>query len=183
MVDKTWRYISNYAMEFKIKNILKITGFIISFIVAAGCTEKNMDLTNSTKIEIESEVHDAFNGLVEASKSFDSDRYLEYFDKEKFSGLNADGTVWHSMKDFEALIRHGFSMVEKSESLEFYNVKITVINQTTAILVNEYKDSVQLKNGELFQQAGGGIQVWSKSNGTWKLVSVSASDIPQITEN
>ncbi len=169
-------------MEFNI-NIFKITAFIILLIIATGCTEEYMDLTDNTKIEIESEVHDAFKGLVEASKSFDADRYLEYFDKEKFSGLNADGTVWHSMKDFEALIRSGFSMVEKSESLEFYNVKITVINQTTAILVDEYKDSVLLKNGELVQQAGGGTQVWSKSNGTWKLVSVSASDKPQITGN
>ena len=170
-------------MELNINNKLKITGFIISIIIATGCTEKNMDLTNNTKAEIESEVHDAFNGLIEAFKSFDADRYLEYFDKEKFSGLNADGTVWHSMKDFKDLIRHGFSMIEKSESLEFYNVKITVINQTTAILVNEYKDSMLLKNGELIQQAGGGTQVWSKSNDMWKLVSVSASGKPQITEN
>ena len=164
-------------------NILKITGIIISLIIATGCTDTHTDLTNNTKIEIESEVHNAFKGMVEASKLFDADRYFEYFDKEKFSGLNADGTVWHSMKDFEALIRPGFSMIEKSEFLNFSNVKITVINHTTAILVNEYKASVLLKNGQSAQQAGGGAQVWSKSNGAWKLVSVSASDKPHATES
>ena len=137
-----------------------------------------MNVTNHTNEEIESEVHQAFNGLIEASESLDADKYFEYIDKEKFSGLNADGTVWHSVNDLEALIRPGFSMIEKSLSLEFSNVKITVINQTTAILVNEYKHSLMLKSGDIIQQAGGGSQVWSKSNGTWKLVSASASDKP-----
>jgi hypothetical protein len=66
-----------------------------------------MELTNNTKMTIESEVHRAFNSLVNASESFNSDQYLEYFDKDKFSGLNADGTVWHSIKDLEDVIRPG----------------------------------------------------------------------------
>jgi hypothetical protein len=138
-----------------------------------------MNFTDSSKTIIKSEVRQAFNGLIEASESLDAEQYFKYIDKEKFSGLNADGTVWHSVNDLEALIRPGFSMIEKSVSLEFSNVKITVINQTTAILVNEYKHSLMLKSGDLIQQAGGGTQVWSKSNDTWKLVSASASDKPQ----
>lgn len=133
-----------------------------------------MESINHTQIE--SEILDAFKGLVDASRSLDSKRYFDYFDKENFSGLNADGTVWHSIKNLEDLILPGFSAVEKSISLEFNNVKVTVINQTTAILVNEYRQTLLLRNGSMLKQSGGGVQVWSKTAGAWKLVSVSASD-------
>jgi hypothetical protein len=129
------------------------------------------------KKETETEVLAAFNGLVEASKSLNSDRYFEYFDKENFTGLNADGTVWHSISGLEAMIPAGFSMVEKITSLEFKNVKVTILNQTMAILVNEYTQSMLLKSGDVVTQSGGGTQVWFKRSGIWKLVSVSASDV------
>lgn len=126
--------------------------------------------------KVETEVLDAFKGLVDASTALDASRYFEYFDKVKFTGLNADGKVWHSIKDLEDLIVPGFSAVEKSISLEFFNVKVTVINSTTAILVNEFKQTILLKNGNVVEQSGGGTQVWSRSESAWKLVSVSASN-------
>ncbi len=141
-----------------------------------------MNMSENTELKIESEVHQAFLGLVEASKALDVARYFDYFDKEKFTGLNADGTVWRSVKDLEALIVPGFSSVKRIISLEFSLVKITVINQSTAILINEYKQSIELKNGTVVEQAGAGTQVWSKANGAWKLVSVSDSDKPKITK-
>ncbi|MEW6991675.1 nuclear transport factor 2 family protein [Colwelliaceae bacterium 6441] len=127
------------------------------------------------KQRIEKEVLLAFNGLVDASKSLEAKRYFEYFDKEKFTGLNADGTVWHSIQELETMITQGFSMVEKVTALEFKNVKVTVISSDTAILVNEYIQSTFLKTGDIVKGAGGGTQVWVKSNNVWKLVSVSAS--------
>ena len=67
-------------------------------------------------------------------------------------------------------------MIEKITSLEFKNVKVTVINPTTAILVNEYTQTILLKSGDTINQSDGGTQIWSKYNSEWKLVSVSASD-------
>ncbi|WP_395009002.1 nuclear transport factor 2 family protein [Undibacterium sp.] len=125
---------------------------------------------------VEVEVLEAFQGLVDASVALDASRYFAYFDKDKFTGLNADGKVWHSIRKLEELIEPGFSAVEKSISLEFFNVKVTVINPTTAILVNEFKQSMLLKNGKVVEQSGGGTQVWSRSESAWKLVSVSASN-------
>jgi hypothetical protein len=58
--------------------------------------------------KIESEVLAAFGSLVDASKALDSARYFEHFDKEKFTGLNADGKVWHSIKELESLVVPGF---------------------------------------------------------------------------
>ena len=125
---------------------------------------------------IKAEVLGAFKGLVDASKALDSSRYLAYIDKEKFTGLGADGQVWHAFEDLEKLISAGFQMVQKIVALEFSNVKVTVINSSTAILVNEYRQTILLKNAETVQQAGGGTQVWSRSGTAWKLVSISASD-------
>jgi len=121
---------------------------------------------------------DAFKGLVEASRSLDASRYLAYVDKEKFTGLGADGKVWHSIKNLEDIVVPGFPMIDRIVSLEFFNVKVTVINPSTAILVNEFKQTLLLKNRSIVKQAGGGTQVWSKSENGWKLVSISASSAP-----
>lgn len=137
-------------------------------------------MTNTDQIE--AEVIGAFRGLVDASEALDSSRYFEYIDKDKFTGLSADGKAWHTFKDLENVISTGFQMVERIISLEFSNVKVTVINPSTAILVNEYKQTILLKNTDTVQQSGGGTQVWSKSENAWKLVSISASDASQRAE-
>jgi hypothetical protein len=160
-------------LELGINNLTKFVVVTIFLIIASGCSSINMNSTNSNKLE--SEVLDAFRGLVAASESLDSDRYFEFFDKEKFTGLNADGSVWHSFENMEVLISSGFPQIERSITLEFNNVKVTIINPITAILVNEYSQSILLKSGDIVKQSGGGTQVWSKTDGAWKLVSVSAS--------
>jgi hypothetical protein len=129
--------------------------------------------------QIELEILEAFKGLSEAAESLDTERYYVFFDREKFTGLNADGHVWHSFDNLKTLISTGFPMIEKSISLEFDNVKVTVVNPITAILVNEYKHSLLLKSGAVVKQSGGGVQVWSKSNSVWKIVSVAASESEQ----
>lgn len=137
-------------------------------------------MTNTDQIE--AEIIGAFRGLVDASEALDSSRYFEYIDKDKFTGLSADGKAWHTFKDLENVISIGFQMVERIIFLEFSNVKVTVINPSTAILVNEYKQTILLKNTDTVQQSGGGTQVWSKSENAWKLVSISASDASQRAE-
>jgi hypothetical protein len=153
---------------------------VFSLMNASGCSAVITNSTNSNQVE--AEVLDAFRGLVAASKALDSHRYLAYLDKEKFTGLSADGKAWQSVKELEDLIVSGFPMVESIVSLEFNNVKVTVINPSTAILVNEYKQTILLKNKNVVKQAGGGTQVWSKSGNAWKLVSISASDASQRAE-
>ena len=125
--------------------------------------------------KIKTDVYQAFQKLVEASKALDFDLYLSSFNQKKFSGLHADGTVMHSISDLEQTYRPGFEMVEKIEHLEFRNVKITVLNKTTAILVNEFQEVSLLKTGERIEGKGGGTQVWTKAEDEWKLVSVSSS--------
>jgi hypothetical protein len=139
-----------------------------------GCSAKRME-TERTRL-VETEVLEAFNELVEASRALDSQRYFACFDKEKFTGLNVDGKVWHSIEALERLVSPGFSQVEEVVSLEFHNVKVTVVNPATAILVNEFRETSRLKDGTVVTQAGGGVQVWARSGSTWKLVSVAASE-------
>lgn len=162
---------SSIGGNIKILNKIIVILWVLS--LSIGCKASNLELDN--KNQIEAEVNKAFEGLVEAAKSLDSSRYFEFFDRENFTGLNADGKVWHSIKSLESIILPGFQMVEKTISLDFRNVKITVINQTTAILVNEYDQTILLKSGEIIKQSGGGTQVWHQIDSTWKLVSVSSS--------
>lgn len=126
--------------------------------------------------QIEAEVLGAFKGLVEASQALDPSRYFALIDQDRFTGLSADGKAWLSFKDLEQVISNGFQMIEEIVDLAFANVKVTVIKPSTAILVNEFRQTIRLKNSDVVQQAGGGTQVWSRSGETWKLVSISASD-------
>lgn len=164
-------------MEFTINHLTRNIVIVLLLIIASGCSTIKMKSDNNNQIE--SEVLEAFRGLAKAAEALDSNRYFEFFDKEKFTGLNSDGSVWHSFENLEVLISSGFPMIERSISLEFNKVKVTVINPITAILVNEYEQSILLKSGDVVKQSGGGTQVWSKSNGVWKLVSVSASEASQ----
>ena len=143
--------------------------------ILIGCSGREMRLSEESRNQIELEVRQSFAGLVDASKSLDTKRYFEYFDSEKFVGLNADGTNWNSIGGLKKLIEPAFNAIEKIESLEFTNIHVSVIDVNTAILVNEYEQSILLKSGALIRAAGGGAQVWSKVSGDWKLVSVSAS--------
>ena len=145
-----------------------VFALFFSFLVEAGTEEERIKL----------EVMGAFKSLVDASEKLDSKLYFEHFDKGKFVGLNSDGTNWNSINDLSALITNGFDAIKTIDSLEFTNVNISVIDSYTAILVNEYVQSLTLKSGSDINLSGGGVQVWSKRSGEWKIVSVSASNKP-----
>ena len=129
--------------------------------------------------QIEAEVMGAFRGLVAACEALDAGRYFGYIDQEKFTGLSAEGKAWHGFEDLEQIISTGFRMMEEIVYLEFFNVKVSIINPSTAILVNEFRQTIRLRNKDVVQESGGGTQVWSLSGNTWKLVSISASKAPQ----
>lgn len=154
----------------------KVTVFCLMTLMSMWAYGHNVEpLSKQQEASIIKAVNQSFDGLVEAAKAFDFDRYLEYFDKERFTALNEDGTVVHSVEAFENLYREQFAIPEKYQSLDFSNIKITVINHTTAILVNEFKAEVLLTSGDVVFASGGGTQVWSLMKGVWKLVNVSSS--------
>jgi len=131
--------------------------------------------------EIKKEIMAAFQSLVYASKTLDTKLYFQHFDLDKFVGLNSDGTNWNSIDDLAPLIHTGFDSIKEVISLEFPNINISVIDNYTAVLVNEYSQTVLLKDGSTVTFSGGGTQVWTKRSGKWKLVSVSASHKPNIS--
>lgn len=135
----------------------------------------------SESSQIEQEVLESFESLVSASNKLDSELYFQHFDAEKFVGLNSDGTNWNSISDLTPLIVNGFGAIETINSLNFTNVKVSVIDSYTAVLVNEFVQSMTLKDGSIINVSGGGSQVWSKRSGDWKIVSVSASDKPSAS--
>lgn len=134
----------------------------------------------STDSKIEKEIVASFQSLANAAKKLDTGLYFKHFDLEKFVGLNSDGTNWNSIDDFIPLINAGFDSIEEVISLDFTNVNVLVIDDYTAILVNEYSQSMRLQNQDVLTISGGGSQVWSKRSGNWKIVSVSASNKPYI---
>lgn len=144
--------------------------FII-LLILVGCNTDEFDRT-----KVEKEVLQSFDSLVVASKSLDADKYFRHFDAENFIGLNSDGFTWHSLDELKILIESGFRAIKKVESLQFKRVKLSIIDNNTVVLVNEFEQSMVLKDGSNVTVAGGGTQLWSKNSGAWKLVSISASN-------
>ncbi len=136
-------------------------------------------MLSETQIDVlKNEVHAAFQGLVEAAMSLEVEPYLAFFDEHRFTALKENGTVVHSLDEFAEAYRHQIPMIKAYQSLEFDHVKLTVINSTTVILVNEYTATVLLSNDEEVTASGAGTQVWALTAGSWKLVSVSSSSQP-----
>ena len=120
-------------------------------------------------------VNQAFDELATVAKSLNTDAYLNCLDKDNFTALNPDGSVTHSFEDFATTYRQQIAFCRQYNSLVFDNVKITPINATTAILVNQFTAEVVLESGDVVISKGAGTQVWTLSNDLWKLVSISSS--------
>jgi len=162
--------------------IIKVVNrFLLALLASyflSGCESTRSELSTAQKSAIKSEVKAAFEGLVKAANALDTEQYFFFFDEKKFVGLNGDGTIWQSLDDLKSVIEPGFGALQKVQSLDFTKVKLSVIDANNVILVNEYEQQIELKSGQTLMLAGGGTQVWSKSAGAWKLVSVSASNKP-----
>ncbi len=151
--------------------------FIISLsIFLISCQPINLTAQDVTNLE--KEVLLSFQKLVSASKDRDLEIYFSLIDQQKFTGLKADGSNWNSFDDLKSDVTSGFSLIDSVKELKFPNIKVTIIDSNTAILVNEYLQVVELKDGIQLSMKGGGTQVWSKSSGNWLLVSISASLSP-----
>jgi len=153
------------------RTVIVIMALLLSSYTQAG----------SKQPDIKKEVMASFQSLVDASKTLDAELYFQHFELDKFVGLNSDGTNWNSIDELASLINTGFDSIEEVVSLEFPNINISVIDNYTAVLVNEYSQTVLLKDGRTITFSGGGAQVWTKRSGKWKLVSVSASHKPNIS--
>ncbi len=158
------------------RNLAIIT--ILGILCLSACSANSDQPTEQRESEIRSEVKTAFQDLANAAQTLNHDRYFSSFDSDKFTALNENGGVLHSFDAFKEMYLPQLKYVESYQSLEFNNVKIDVINASTAVLVNEYKATVTLTSGETVMASGAGTQVWSKRSGVWKLVNVSSSAKP-----
>ena len=149
--------------------------FLATVFVLSACGSDGSPVTEARRVEIEKQVTAAFEGLVEAAKTLNPDAYFEYFDKERHTSLNENGTVTLTFDEFAESYRKRIKTFSKYESLIFKNVKITVIDENSALLVNEFDVKVALKSGSTVSAAGAGTQVWVKKDLVWRLVHISAS--------
>lgn len=152
------------------KKLMAAIGLVlISFGIQAndGKPDANADIAD--------EVQQAFEGLAAAARTLDHNAYFSFFDVERFTSLNEDGTVYTSFAEFERNTRPALEFIAAYNSLVFSNVQVTIVSPQTAVLVNEYAAEVVLTSGDTASAGGAGTQVWSKNTGEWKLVHVSSS--------
>jgi hypothetical protein len=150
--------------------------YLVCVLILLGLSACEKQDDRMTEKDVKKEINLVFIDLVKSAKTLNVDDYMQFFDKENFSGINSDGTIITSFDVFKSIYASGVKYLKSYKSLVFPKVEISVINSTTAILVNEYKMVGILASGAEFTANGAGTQVWSKETGKWKLVSVSASD-------
>ena len=156
-----------------IRSLLAVA-LLLPVISILACNPGSPDGPVADEAAVRAQIENRFDALVEAVKSLDTDRYFSFFDQARFSGLAGDGTTWHSFEEFASIMRPAFESVTAFERLEFSRVKITVLDSTTAILVNEFQDEIALQGGDLMRDAGGGVQVWKLTDGEWLVASVAS---------
>ncbi|MCC2616557.1 nuclear transport factor 2 family protein [Aestuariibacter halophilus] len=157
-------------------NIKGLCAGTLCLLFSLSTTAHDQLLSDAEVATIKNEVTEAFSALKAAAIALNADAYFRLVDAQKFVGLNADGSVWTSVDDLRPLIEQGFGAVKSIDELIFTRISLSVIDAYTVILVNEYRQRGTLHSGDKFTAAGGGTQVWSKRDGRWLLVSISASN-------
>jgi hypothetical protein len=130
---------------------------------------------NYDEQKIKLQVRNQFDRLVETAKSLDHKNYMKFFDSNKFTSFNEDGTITDDFSAFRLIIEQNFSSFKRYKSLDFYTVKISIIDTNTVVLMNEYTAEVILNDDTIYPAAGAGTQIWSHSSGQWKLVHVTSN--------
>ena len=149
--------------------------FVLLFV--AGCGSEMRKLSQEEEARIIVEVLQSFESLVAAAKSLEAEPYFAHFDQDRFTGT-ADGAVLSSFQELEAMYTQYLPEIETYLSLDFDNVKVTVIDRDAATLVNEFSERIVLTSGDTLSIKGSGLQVWVREASEWKLISVSGSASP-----
>ncbi|WP_409377725.1 YybH family protein [Balneola sp. MJW-20] len=124
--------------------------------------------------DIRSEVLFEFRQLTEAVQSQDTEAYYAFFDQDHFTAQFGGMTI-DSFAAFKAIYDSILPDLDGYLSLEFPVVEVRVINETSAVLINEYSEVVLTVSGDTVRTSGSGTQVWDKTSGHWKLVHVAGS--------
>ena len=112
--------------------------------------------------------------MVEAVRSLDTEAYFSLFDQDNFTA-QFGGKTLGSFAEFRVIYESYFPEVESYLSLEFPVVRVHVLTESAAVLINEYSEVVLTVSGDTLRSSGSGTQVWKRSELGWKLVHVAGS--------
>jgi hypothetical protein len=162
-------------MQLKLSFIARSRAWITALILSAlllGCQSQGRTMSPSESQRVATEVRSAFDALVVVSKTLDTEAYLSLFSEDGFSAM-LDGSATLSFAEFERFYRQQVPQIEEIISLDFPVVEIRPINLQTALLINEYTETLRLRSGEIFESSGGGSQLWVKRNDKWLLQHIA----------
>ena len=148
---------------------------VLLFMLMTACQPSEVGLSSNQESQIKAEIETVFQTFSSSAKNLDHDLYLSFFDENDFSILSADGTTLNSKEAFKTKYLPQLAHIEKYISLEFDPINFIVVDSQNAIIVNEFKAEVVLKNGDIISTSGAGAQFWSKRSGQWKLLHISDS--------
>jgi len=122
---------------------------------------------------VEDEVRQAFDNLTQASRTLNHDRFLAHFEPEGFS-IVINGETRFDFDEFSEFYLTQSTQIERIDTLNFDLVHITVLNPNSAILLNHYTQTLQLKSGEMIEASGSGTQIWVRRGDNWKIIHVGS---------
>lgn len=138
-----------------------------------ACVSEPAITSSWQPVDVKSEIEFAFRELVDAAQSNDTEQYFSFFEPDAFTAISEDGSIIPTFEAFKLIYGPQFTAVENYIGLDFETVEIRLIDERTAILLNEYTAELVLISGERVSTTGAGVQVWVKPNDQWKLAHVT----------
>lgn len=144
----------------------------LTFLLGACVSEQRIK-PSLQQSDIKSEIKLTFYELVHAARLNESEQYFSFFEPNAFTAMSSDGSVIPTFAAFRLIYDPQLAAIENYISLDFETVEIQIIDQKTAILLNEYNAELILVSGEHVSASGAGVQVWVKRSDQWKLAHVT----------
>ena len=148
-------------------------------IITQGCTNNSTEvLTEQEKAIITEEVKARVVGYLEAIKTIDIERMLDFWSNTEGFVFAGDGTLIEGYDNHSTIhIKDFVSNLEKVNYIEQNEPHVYILARDAASYAMEYRWSMTMKSGDTLNAEGSWMYVFKKFDDTWRVVHSAGTHI------
>ncbi len=153
--------------------------FLACVIITQGCTNHSTEvLTEQEKAIITEEVKSRVVGYLEAIKTIDIERMLDFWSNTEGFVFAGDGTLIEGYDNHSTIhIKDFVSNLEKVNYIEQNEPHVYILARDAASYAMEYRWSMTMKSGDTLNAEGSWMYVFKKFDDTWRVVHSAGAHI------
>ncbi len=153
--------------------------FLACVIITQGCTNNSTEvLTEQEKAIITEEVKSRVVGYLEAIKTIDIERMLDFWSNTEGFVFAGDGTLIEGYDNHSTIhIKDFVSNLEKVNYIEQNEPHVYILARDAASYAMEYRWSMTMKSGDTLNAEGSWMYVFKKFDDTWRVVHSAGAHI------